>query len=98
MSLVWSIAHHDVEGPAARSLNVPMVRESYRRSKEGGVGHHGVIFAAFAARINAKPFEFRKQFGPERAAQPGLVEELAPCGDDRRLASRRDPLMKQCFR
>src|SRR5580765_3459480 len=95
MSLAWSIAHRDVEGPAARSLNVPMARESYRRRKERGVGHHRVIFAAFPTRINAKPFELRKQFGSERPAQPGFIEELAPCGDDRRLAARRDPLMKE---
>src|SRR5437773_1970885 len=65
-SVAFSIVHHDVERPAAGSLNVSVARDSNRRRKERRVCDDGVVLAALAAWIDAEPCEFRQQIGAER--------------------------------
>src|SRR5579871_4468308 len=69
--------------------------QAERRREQSGVRDDGVILAAFAAGVDAKPPEFREAIFRERTAEPRRVQKLCTRGDYTCLGARFHPLVKE---
>ena len=84
-----------IQGPASRVLNVTVRVNPKRAVEQRRVRDDRMIFAAFAARVDAEPDEIREQIARESAAEPGVIEEFGARGNDQRIGARGNPLLEQ---
>ena len=93
-SVAVSIVDHQIQRPATRTLHTTTAAQTKRPIEQRRVGDHRVILAAFAARIDAEPREFRQELAAEPPPQPALIEPFSPCGDDEGVGAGRNPFLE----